>query len=253
MTALVEEVPATPWAPPRGAFPAPPERDVTRLQALAGWAARELEEASAEEILRWAADEFGSGLVVTASMADGVLAHVAGRAVPGTRVLFLDTGYHFAETLGTRDAVAATTPVDVQTVGPPLTKAQHEAEFGKLYETNPDLCCQIRKVWPLDRALRPFTAWASGIRRSESSTRAKAPVVGWDSRRRLVKVSPLARWTDEQVDSYVAEHNILINPLREIGYASIGCAPCTRPVAPGEDPRAGRWAGRSKTECGIHS
>ena len=136
---------------------------------------------------------------------------------------------------------------------PSLTRAQHEAEFGKLYETNPDLCCQIRKVWPLDQALRPYAAWASGIRRSESATRAQTPVVGWDARRRLVKVSPLARWTDEQVDSYVAEHDILVNPLREIGFASIGCAPCTRPVAPGEDPRAGRWAGRSKTECGIHT
>ncbi len=179
MTALVEEIPATPWTPPHGAFPPPPERDTERVGAARHEAAaRELEGASAEEILRWAASEFGPGLVVTASMADGVLAHVAGRAVPGTRVLFLDTGYHFAETLGTRDAVAATTPVDVRTVAPPLTKAQHEAEFGKLYETNPDLCCQIRKVWPLDQALRPYTAWASGIRRSESATRAKTPVVG---------------------------------------------------------------------------
>src|SRR5690606_13369921 len=98
---------------------------------------------------------------------------------------------------------------------------------------------------------RPYDAWASGVRRAESPTRADTPVVGWDPKREKVKVSPLARWTDEQVDAYVAEHNILVNPLRELGYASIGCAPCTRPVAPGEDPRAGRWSGTGKVECGI--
>lgn len=223
------------------------------LEELARSAARELEEASAAEIVRWAADTFGDRFTVTASMADGVLSHVAARAVPGVRVLFLDTGYHFPETLGTRDAVAAAYDVTVETVSHPLRAIEHEAEYGRLYETDPDLCCTIRKVWPLDRALRPYDAWASGVRRAESPTRADTPVVGWDPKREKVKVSPLARWTDEQVDAYVAEHNILVNPLRELGYASIGCAPCTRPVAPGEDPRAGRWSGTGKVECGIHT
>src|SRR5215207_2504544 len=127
MIALVEALPAQPWTPAKAAFPPPPVRDVAKLQALAEQAGRDLEEASAEEILRWAADTFDTGLAVTASMADGVLAHLAGRVVPGVTVLFLDTGYHFAETLGTRDAVAATTPVDVRTVAPGLTVHEHEA------------------------------------------------------------------------------------------------------------------------------
>ena len=175
-------------------------------------------------------------------MADGVLSHVAGQAIPGVDVLFLDTGYHFPETLGTRDAVDAVYPVNVRTITPELLVHEHEADYGRLYETDPDICCAIRKVWPLER----------GVRRAESSARAHTPVVAWDARRGKVKVSPLARWTDEQVDAYVAEHGVLVNPLREIGYTSIGCAPCTRPVKEGEDPRAGRWAGSGKTECGLH-
>ena len=222
------------------------------LEALALDAARDLEDASAEDIVRWAADTFGDRFAVTASMSDGVLSHVAGRAVPGITVLFLDTGYHFPETIGTRDAIAATYPVNVETVTHPLRVPEHEAEYGRLYEIDPDLCCAIRKIWPLDRALRPYDAWAGGVRRAELASRADTPVVAWDAKRRKVKVNPLATWTDEQVAAYVAEHGILVNPLRQIGYASIGCAPCTRPVADGEDPRSGRWAGLAKTECGIH-
>jgi phosphoadenosine phosphosulfate reductase len=222
------------------------------LEALALDAARDLEDASAEDIVRWAADTFGDRFAVTASMSDGVLSHVAGRAVPGITVLFLDTGYHFPETIGTRDAIAATYPVNVETVTHPLRVPEHEAEYGRLYEIDPDLCCAIRKIWPLDRALRPYDAWAGGVRRAELASRADTPVVAWDAKRRKVKVNPLATWTDEQVAAYVAEHGILVNPLRQIGYTSIGCAPCTRPVADGADPRSGRWAGLAKTECGIH-
>jgi phosphoadenosine phosphosulfate reductase len=222
------------------------------LEVLARDAARDLERASAHEIVQWAAGTFGERFAVTASMADGVLSHVAGEAVPGITVLFLDTGYHFAETIGTRDAVAATYPVNVETITHQLRVPEHEAEYGRLYETDPDLCCAIRKVWPLDRALRPYDAWAGGVRRAESTTRSDTPVVAWDAKRRKVKVNPLATWSDAQFDAYVAEHGILVNPLREIGYASIGCEPCTRPVTPGEDPRSGRWSGRAKTECGIH-
>jgi phosphoadenosine phosphosulfate reductase len=222
------------------------------LEELAVDAARHLEGASAEEVIRWAADTFGDRFVVTASMSDGVLSHVAGRAVPGITVLFLDTGYHFAETIGTRDAVAATYPVNVKTVTHPLRVPEHEAEYGRLYEIDPNLCCAIRKIWPLDRALRPYDAWASGVRRAELASRAGTPVVGWDAKRRKVKVNPLATWSDERVATYVAEHDILVNPLRQIGYTSIGCAPCTRPVAAGEDSRSGRWAGLAKVECGIH-
>jgi phosphoadenosine phosphosulfate reductase len=222
------------------------------LEGLAQDAARDLEGASAHEIVQWAARTFRERFAVTASMADGVLSHVAGEAVPGITVLFLDTGYHFAETIGTRDAIAATYPVKVETIMHPLRVPEHEAEYGRLYEIDPDLCCAIRKVWPLDRALRPYDAWAGGVRRAESITRSDTPVVAWDAKRRKVKINPLATWSDAQVDAYVAEHDILVNPLREIGYTSIGCEPCTRPVAPGQDPRSGRWSGRAKTECGIH-
>lgn len=222
------------------------------LEEVALAAASELDGAPADQIVRWAHDTFGEKFVVTASMADAVLAHVASEAVPGITVLFLDTGYHFPETIGTRDAVAATYDVKVETITHPLRVPEHEAEYGRLYETDPDLCCAIRKVWPLDRALRPYDAWASGVRRAESTTRADTPVVGWDAKRRKVKVNPLASWTDEQTDAYIAERGILVNPLRELGYESIGCAPCTRPVAAGEDARAGRWSGSNKVECGIH-
>ncbi len=223
------------------------------LEDLAIRAGNDLEGAPAAVILRWAQSTFGDQFAITASMADGVLAHVASRAIPGVDVLFLDTGYHFAETLGTRDAVAATYDVNVKTVGPSLLVHEHEADFGKLYEIDADMCCSIRKVWPLERALRPYTAWAGGVRRAESSSRSMTPVVAWDARRAKVKINPIAAWTDAQVDAYVAEHGILVNPLRQIGYTSIGCAPCTSPVAPGEDPRSGRWSGLSKTECGLHA
>lgn len=222
------------------------------LEALALDAARNLEDASAGEIVRWAHETFGDRFAITASMADGVLSHVASTAVPGIKVLFLDTGYHFAETIGTRDAIAATYDVEVETITHPLRVPEHEAEYGKLYEIDSDLCCAIRKVWPLDRALKPYDAWAGGVRRSESPSRANTPVVAWDPKRGKVKVNPLATWTDEQVDAYVEQHSILVNPLRELGFLSIGCEPCTRPVAPGEDARAGRWSGSSKTECGIN-
>lgn len=226
--------------------------EIERLEGLANDAAHELESANAAEIIQWAYETFGDRFAVTASMADGVLSHVASQAVPGIRVLFLDTGYHFAETIGTRDAVAATYNVEVETIAHPLRVDEHESSYGQLYQNYPDLCCAIRKVWPLDRALRPFDAWASGMRRAESTSRADTPIVGWDSRRKKVKVNPLAKWTDEETGEYIAKHDILVNPLREIGYTSIGCAPCTRPVADGEDQRAGRWSGTAKSECGIH-
>jgi len=222
------------------------------FEDLAVAAGRDLEGASAVEIIRWAHDTFGDRFALTASMSDGVLCHVASQAVPGIEVLFLDTGYHFAETLGTRDAIAASYDITVRTVSHPLTVTEHEADYRTLHAIDPDMCCAIRKVWPLDRALAPYDAWAGGLRRAESPSRAEAPVVSFDATRGKVKVNPLASWSDAHVDAYVAEHDIVVNPLREIGYLSIGCEPCTRPVALGEDPRAGRWAGSSKTECGIH-
>ncbi|MER7770026.1 phosphoadenylyl-sulfate reductase [Kitasatospora sp. NPDC096140] len=227
----------------------------TDHEAAAVRAGRELEEATPQEILQWAADTFGKRLCVTSSMEDAVVAHLASSVLPGVDVVFLDTGYHFPETIGTRDAVAATMPVNVITLTPLLTVAEQDAEHGpNLHDRDPDLCCSLRKVEPLNRGLGGYDAWATGLRRDESPTRANTPVVAWDPKRRKVKIAPIARWTQEDVDAYVAANGVLLNPLLWEGYTSVGCSPlsCTRKPAEGEDARAGRWAGSGKTECGIH-
>jgi len=217
-------------------------------------AAAELEGATALEILTWAVTTFGDGLVVTSSMQDAVVPHLASRVKPGIKVLFLDTGYHFPETLGMRDAVQAVYDVEVVNVTPQQTVEQQDKEYGKeLFSRDPDLCCALRKVEPLRDALEPYTAWATGLRRAEAITRANAKVVEWDADRRRVKVNPIVAWSDDDVERYIAEHDLLVNPLRDDGYPSIGCAPCTRRVEQGEDARAGRWAGQNKQECGLHS
>ena len=205
-------------------------------------------------VLEWAGRTFGERFAITSSMADGLLAHLASRAVPGIDVVFLDTGFHFAETLGTRDWIASALPVTVVNVRPEQSVAEQDREFGpRLHERDPDLCCALRKVQPLAATLSRYVAWGSGVRRDESVTRRDTKIVDWDAKREMIKINPLAAWTDADVDAYLAEHRVPVNPLREIGFASIGCAPCTRAVAPGEDPRAGRWAGLAKTECGIHN
>ncbi|MFI6157512.1 phosphoadenylyl-sulfate reductase [Kitasatospora sp. NPDC051170] len=222
---------------------------------LAERAGRELEEATPQEILRWAADTFGARFCVTSSMEDAVVAHLASSVFPGVDVVFLDTGYHFPETIGTRDAVAATMPVNVITLTPLKSVAEQDAEHGpNLHDRDPDLCCSLRKVEPLNRGLGAYDAWATGLRRDESPTRANTPVVAWDARRRKVKLAPIARWTQEDVDAYVAANGVLLNPLLWEGYTSVGCSPlsCTRKPGEGEDARSGRWSGSGKTECGIH-
>ncbi|AMM07498.1 phosphoadenylyl-sulfate reductase [Streptomyces albidoflavus] len=233
--------------------PAAADAGEDELRTLAERAGAELEEAPALEIVRWAADTFGERFCVTSSMEDAVVAHLASRVRPGVDVVFLDTGYHFPETIGTRDAVEAVLDVNVLTLTPRQSVAEQDAEYGpKLHDRDPDLCCALRKVKPLEEGLAGYAAWATGLRRDESPTRANTPVVGWDARRRKVKVSPIARWTQDDVDAYVARYGVLTNPLLSDGYASVGCAPCTRRVAAGEDARAGRWAGTGKTECGLH-
>jgi phosphoadenosine phosphosulfate reductase len=224
------------------------------LRTLAERAGRELEDAPALEILRWAVRTFGARFCVTSSMQDAVLMHLASRVAPGVDVIFLDTGYHFPETIGMRDAVAASMDVNVITLRPRLSVAEQDARYGpRLHDRNPDLCCALRKVQVLEEGLRGYDAWATGLRRDESVTRAATPVVGWDAKRGKVKISPIARWTRADVESYIAEHGVLTNPLFQEGYASIGCSPCTRRILEGEDERAGRWAGLAKTECGIHT
>lgn len=214
---------------------------------------RELEHAPASRVVEWAWDRFGDGLVLAASFQDCVLVDVATKVAPDVEVVFLDTGYHFAETIGTRDAVAATLPVNLISITPVQSVAEQDATYGKdLYARDPDLCCALRKVQPLNDVLSKYDAWATGLRRAETHNRVIAPVIGWDDKKGKVKVSPLARWSDDQVDRYIAENGVLVNPLQYDGYPSIGCWPCTRRVAPGDDPRSGRWAGLNKTECGIH-
>src|SRR3954451_12698394 len=223
------------------------------LRALAEQAGRDLEGASAVEILRWADEQFGGSWAVASSMADAVVPSLAAQVRPGVSVLFLDTGYHFAETIGTRDAVASTYDVNVHTLLPLMTVEEQDEAFGaKLHDRDPDLCCAMRKVEPLDRGLSPYLAWASGLRRDQSSTRRHTKVVDWDGQRGKVKVNPLATWSQEQVEEYATEHSLLVNPLMSDGFPSIGCAPCTRRVDPGEELRAGRWSGTGKLECGIH-
>jgi phosphoadenosine phosphosulfate reductase len=226
---------------------------VVMSQDLAERAALDLELASPEQILLWAADHFGGRLCLTSSMADAVVIDIASRVIPGIDVLFLDTGYHFAETLGTRDAVSAVYPVTVVNVTPEQSVAEQDAEHGpRLYERDPDRCCALRKVAPLARALRDYDAWVTGLRRDEAATRRHTPVIGYDQATGKIKINPIARWDQQAVDSYVVERGVLLNPLLMDGYSSVGCAPCTRRTSADEDLRAGRWAGRPKTECGIH-
>lgn len=208
----------------------------------------------ARRALQWASSTFGERLTVASSMGDEVLVHLVGTTLTDADVFFLDTGYHFAETLGTRDAYAAMLPLQIRTILPRLTVPEQDAEYGeKLHDRDPNLCCFMRKVEPMERALEDYDAWVTGMRREDAPTRGDIDVVGWDAKRDMVKLNPIAGWTQDDVDRYVAEHGVFLNPLRDSGYASIGCAPCTRPVAEGEDPRAGRWSGSTKTECGLHT
>lgn len=223
------------------------------LMDLAATAGRELEGKPAEEIIAWAADTFGDRFAVTSSFADAVLAHLVSRVVPGVDVVFLDTGLHFAETLQVREIVQRTLPVTVRSIRPEQTVAEQEAEHGpRLWARDPDECCGLRKIEPLDRALDRYDAWAAGLRRDESPTRANTPVVGFEHSRGKVKVAPLAAWTQADVDAYISRYDVPVNALIRQGYASVGCWPCTRRTAPGGDSRSGRWPMFDKSECGLH-
>jgi len=213
-----------------------------------------LETASAAHVADWAVATFGEGLIVASSMQDTILPHLFSARLPGVEVLFLETGYHFAETLATRDEAARRLPITVVNALPAQSVAEQDAQYGaRLHDRDPNLCCALRKVEPLNRALAGHDAWVTGARRVDAVTRAELPVVQWDAKHGLVKINPLALWSDDQVEAYQADHDLPRHPLVAQGYPSIGCAPCTRAVAPGEDPRAGRWSGQGKTECGIHT
>ena len=226
---------------------------VESLRAVAARGAVELDGASAADVLAWTDAHFGSDYVVTSNMQDGVLVDMAARVRPGVHVLFLDTGYHFAETIGTRDAVESVYDITIINVTPEHTVAEQDRLLGKdLFAREPGECCRLRKVVPLRRALAGYSAWVTGIRRVDSPTRADSPVITFDEAFNLVKVNPLAAWTDADMQAYIDTNGILVNPLVEEGYPSIGCAPCTAKPADGADPRSGRWQGLTKTECGMH-
>ncbi len=229
-------------------------RGTDELRALADAGARELgPDATADQVAAWAARTFPGTLAVACSMADAVLPAVVANHAPGVDVLFLDTGYHFAETYGTRAQVAHELDVTIVDVLPKLTVAEQDAEHGpRLYERDPAACCRMRKVEPLKAGLGGYEAWATGIRRDEGPTRADTPLVTFDEQFGLVKLNPLAAWTFDEVVDYANDHRVPVNLLLSDGYPSIGCEPCTQRVAPGDDPRAGRWAGFAKTECGLH-
>lgn len=224
------------------------------LRALAEQGAAELgPDASPADLIAWTDRNFGNGYIVASNMQDGVLVHLAAQTRPGVDVLFLDTGYHFAETIGTRDAVEAVYGVNVINVGPEASVAEQDALLGKdLFARDAAECCRLRKVVPLKRSLSGYNAWITGIRRVEAPTRANAPLISFDEAFGLVKINPIAPWSDDEMQAYIEANGILVNPLVEEGYPSIGCAPCTRKPEPGSDPRSGRWAGIAKTECGLH-
>ena len=226
----------------------------TDLREIAARAATELDGASAEELLRWTDETFAGNYVVASNMQDTVLVEMAAKVRPGVDVLFLDTGYHFAETIGTRDAAEMMYGVHLVNVTAELTVAEQDAAHGKdLFARDAAACCRMRKVEPLGRSLSGYSAWVTGIRRVESPTRANAPLISFDEAFGLVKINPLAAWSDEQMQDYIEANGILVNPLVDEGYPSIGCAPCTSKPEPGSDPRSGRWAGQAKTECGLHA
>lgn len=204
----------------------------------------EFERWPASKIITWAVESFGHHLAMSASMTDAVLIDLATKVDPAIEVIFIDTGYHFPETLATVEEVRRHYGLNLRM----MTVARQEEE---LWEADPENCCSAVKVGQLDRALASKDAWMSGLRRDEASTRGRTPIVARDLRG-LVKINPIALWSDDDVEAYIAEHDIIVNPLTRQGYPSIGCMPCTTPVAPGEDPRAGRWRDSGKTECGLH-
>ncbi len=239
-----------------GAAPAPTLRSAAELQALAAAGAAELEwDAPAEDVIAWVARNFGTGAAAVAcSMADAVLPALVADQLPGVDVLFLDTGYHFEETYATRNEVAENLRVNVVDVKPGHTVAEQDSLLGQdLFARDPGLCCALRKVEPLHNALAGYELWFTGVRRDEGPTRSNTALVSWDEKNGLVKVNPLATWTYGRLIEYAEAKLLPVNPLLSQGYPSIGCAPCTRQVAPGADPRSGRWAGTSKTECGLHT
>ena len=226
----------------------------TADQNLVTLAAR-FEEEAPTDILRWAVETYAPDAVLTCSFQhEGVvLAHMLQSIAPDTPVVFINTGFHFPETLAYRDQLLERFRFHLVEVGPAISKVDFERTHGpELYRRDPDRCCEVNKVEPLRRALQGVRAWINGRRRDQAATRRDLPVIE-ELRSGLIKINPLLQWTSKDTYEYMQRHDIPLHPLFERGYTSIGCAPCTRPVLAGEDERAGRWAGKDKVECGIHT
>lgn len=225
------------------------ERSAAAARALVAEAAGALEGADPRHIVAWAAEQFGAGLIATVSFEDAALAHVVATGAPGTEIAFLDTQYHFAETWWLVDKLR-------ERLGDAFNLLVIQPEAAVVpddrWMSDIEGCCAVRKVEPLRRAIAGRSAWITGIRRVDGPSRADAPVLQWDERWGVVKINPLVAWDDDDLAGYLLAHDLPRHPLADRGYASIGCWPCTRPVALGEDKRAGRWSGSAKTECGLH-
>ncbi len=224
------------------------DSELSRLQ-------QQFERAAPQDILQWAAAEFGDQLaLVTSFQPTGIVTlHMLQALAPQTRVFTLDTGYLFPETVQLIDQLEAQFDLILTRVRPDLKVTDQEQQLGNmLWRSDPDLCCHVRKTLPLQRALQGYTAWITGLRRDQSPARANTPVIAWDERRQMVKLCPFATWAEDMIWTYLHAHDLPYNKLHTQGYPSIGCWPCTKAVAQGEDQRSGRWAGQAKTECGLH-
>ncbi len=217
---------------------------------------RNFETLSSEDIVRWAAGELGDGLAMSTSFGaeSAVLLHLVTQIKPGIPVLFTNTGFHFKQTLEHRDYLVQRLKLNLRELTPQIPHDEFLAQYGKLYERDPDACCAMNKIAPFEKALKDYQGWITGIRRNQAATRQEAPFVE-NYRGALVKVNPLINWTGKMLWDYAKKYDLPYHPLWEKGYLSIGCSPetCTRPVTPGEDARSGRWAGTGKIECGIHT
>ena len=224
------------------------------LRVLARYAAVDLAGARAQEIVRWAWDVFGGHVIVSQSMANTALSHLFHQVAPEIPVAFLDTGYHFEETLRTRDDLVTRVGIPLLNITPKQSVAEQDAEDGAdLWSRDPDLCCRLRKVDPMEETLVGYDDWITGLRIEAAPHRADTPVVSFDERRGVVKIAPLLHWSDVQLLRYTIENDVPVNPLVYQGYPSIGCATCTHPVVSGDDPLSGRWRGSAKNECGLHA
>ena len=215
-----------------------------------------LEDATPQAILRWAVDVYGEDLTLSVSFGNPegmVLLDMLSRITEKAQVFTLDTGFLFEETVRFREEVMKRYPLPLKVLTPGLSVEEQVERYGpEMYSCKPDLCCQIRKIEPQKRFLGEYGAWVTGIRRDQTPQRASTPLLAFDEYFGVAKIAPLAAWGADEVDEYVRRHDVPLNPLLSMGYRSIGCEPCTRPVAPGEEERAGRWPGMEKTECGLH-